>query len=209
MNNSISTIMDQQVKMSEGDFQLIIDEIKKDCSDINEKLLRMGKNYIKCVYAGEEYVTRLKELFPDISNSKWELLALAGMGKIAPGLVLYSYSGLNMIRRLPVKDQETLLTKTIDVLVIDKNGKTDTIKAEFKNLSTDQQRQVVSCDHIRSLSEQRAHIEDRRTKEWTKTAIPENKRYVITGNKVIFPAKSEFTESEIWLLAKEMAGSKK
>jgi hypothetical protein len=195
--------------MSEGDFQRIVDETKKDLSDINEKLLRMGKNYIKCLSAGEGYATRFKEQFPNISTSKWELFALAGMGKIAPGLVVYSQSGFGLIKRLPIGEQETLLSKPIDVLVIGKDGKVDTIKAEFKNLSIDQQRQVVSYDHIRSLPEQRTHIEDRRTREWTKSAAPENKRYIITGNKIVFPAKSEFTDSEIWAIAKEMAGQKK
>lgn len=210
MNSNIISIAGENInKMSEGEFQQIVDEIKKDCSDINEKLLRIGKNYIRCLTAGENYVDRLKEQFPDISASKWELFALAGMGKIAPGLVIYSHSGFGLIKRLPVKEQEVLLSRPIDVLVIGKDGKTDTIKAEFKNLSIEQQRQVVSYDHIRTLPELRTYIEDRRTREWTKTAAPENKRYVITGNKVVFPAKSEFTDSEIWAIAKEMAGHKK
>jgi len=203
----LDNAMGRTVKMSAGEFQKIIDEMKADYKFIGERLLNFGRNYVRLIAAGKE--SEAKEAFPDIPEIKWEQFALCGMGKIAPALLVYSHNGANLIRRLPVKDQEVILSKPIDVLVIRENGQTDSIKAEFKSLTGQQQRQVVAYDHIRTLPEQRAYVESQRTTEWTKSAPPENKKYVISNGKVVFPSKAEFTESELWAIVKELAGRKK
>jgi len=205
----LNIIMERSSKMTAGEFEKIVDQIKKNFSDINEKILNIGKCYLKCFAAGEEYVEKLKEAFPDIPNSKWGLFGLVGMNKIAPGLVVYGGTGFNLIKRLPVSEQERLLTKSIEVLTIDKNGKTDIIKAEFKTLSYEQQKQVISFDHIRNLSEQRTHIETIHTRQYLKTPINKNENYIRKNGNIKFTTEKWFTEAEVMQLALEIVGRKK
>lgn len=204
----LDTVMDRSVKMSAGERQKLIDEAKAAFSSINNGLNVIGKNYVKCILAGEEHAQSFKEAFPDIPNHKWDLFELVGMEKIAPGLVIYGGTGFHLIKRLPVKEQEKLLTKPIDVLVIDKGGKTDTIKAEFKSLSFEQQKQVIAYDHVRSLQEQRLHIESIHTGEYLKTPTNKSEKYIKRGGKVKF-APEWFTEQEVMSMALEITGRKK
>jgi len=204
----LDTMMDRSVKMSVGERQKLIDEAKVSFSSINDSLNVIGKNYVKCIIAGEEHAQAFKESFPDIPNHKWELFELVGMEKIAPGLVIYGGTGFNIIKRLPVKEQEKILSKPIDVLIIDAKGKTDTIKAEFKSLSFDQQKQVIAYDHIRSLPEQRAYIESIHTGEYLKTPVNKNEKYTKKDGKIKF-SPIWFTEQEVMSMALEITGRKK
>lgn len=205
--NMLDNVVGRSVKMSAGEIQKIIDAMKDDYQSIGERLLSFGKNYVSLVVAGAEQTA--KETFPDIPETKWEQFALVGMGKLAPALLVYSHNGAHLIRHLPVNEQEKVLTKPVEVVVIGSDGKTDILKSEFKSLTGEQQRQVVGYDHVRSPQEQRAYIENRRTAEWTKSAPPENKKYIIVGRKVVFPSKSQFSETELWEIVKELAGKKK
>lgn len=200
--------MGRSIKMSVGEREKLIDEAKASFSSINESLTTIGKNYIKCIFAGEEHSQAFKEAFPDIPNYKWELFELVGMEKIAPGLVIYGGTGFNLIKRLPIKEQEKILSKPIDVLIIGKDGNVDTLKAEFKSLSFEQQKQVVAYDHIRGLSEQRTYIESIRTNDYIKTKTNKNKNYIQRGGKVKF-ASIWFTEQEVMSMALEITGRKK
>ena len=68
--------------------------------------------------------------------------------------------GFRELARMPYDVQERYVTEPVELMVIDKQGKTDLLKVAVKDLSREQARQVFGRHEPRDLSAQRAYLAD-------------------------------------------------
>lgn len=123
-----------------------------------------GKILVAMLKHNPNIKARLRERHPELSLSILNKLEAVGRGQLKPELLLSDSPAYKAARKLPVSDQEAILSKKRVPLVVYTESGIDEISANFDTLTAKQSKQVFADDHIRSGSEQRAYLEDARAK---------------------------------------------
>lgn len=110
-----------------------------------------GETLVQMVNDDEECLVRLQNKY-DMSMHVLKTFVAIGRGSLLPQLV----AAPSCIKQLPVDDQKRIVNGKVDALVLDKNGKTDTIKIDVLRAPKELVKQVIGKDGIRSIAEQRA-----------------------------------------------------
>lgn len=135
---------------------------------------------------------------PDITAEILSRFEAIGMGSLHPKTLLNNSPGMRKLRSMPYSDQVRYLNEPVPVLV-KKDGGTDTLLIEIRNLTADQAAQALSSSGVRTLEAQRAWLESRRSKRQ-----PVKSAYHIRNGKVTFHADCEMTSREIAHLLAQM-----
>lgn len=163
-------------------------------------LLKKGMEYIK--KACEVYVQAITEdpnlleefktKYPEVSMSAWADIEAVGRGTLSQGLLFKASSGYNRLKKLPLSLQQKYINGTVELLI--EGG--ESLKVKVEALTTDQARQVFSRTHVRTLGEQRAYLESKRSKNKLKP-------YKIIDKKLVVK-RVEFTIEELEDILKEL-----
>ena len=124
-----------------------------------------------------------------------------GRRQVMPKLLVLDFPASKYLQRLPFSEQHRLIEGSVDLLVIRDNG-TDTLMVKCRDLTPDQCKQVFSRNEVRSLSAQRAFMEDRRKKLPCNAGLP---TWQIRHGKVVFNSACELTRKELSVILSQLA----
>jgi hypothetical protein len=132
---------------------------------------------------------------PQITPATWRRMEAAGNGSLDPRLVLNGSAGAAALRRLPAPVQSVAINHGVDLLT----DSGDILRVQVDNLQPEQVRQVLSFDHIRDPSEQRAWIEDNRKHKPLGKAVEEKatKRWTVNGRRVTISGPCVLTQVDL------------
>lgn len=166
-----------------------------------ENILEFAKLYYNSVDKVPSMHESFCKRFPNVSESSWKRFKLVAQKKASPYLAVNYVPEERTIMRLPVEKQDLLLSKPVELVVFKDSGETDIIKAEYKEMTPAQRRQVIDYDSIRTTSQQRLYLENIRTAEKVfKKNGTAKKSYYVKSNKFIchlVDGCKEFTKDEI------------
>jgi len=147
--------------------------------------------YADAVDADPDLINAFKEAFPGIPHGAWSGFEAVGRGWIDRRLLWGGGKASAALKRLPISQQSSALNSGVEILSSD--GSALTVKVE--DLSKAQTMQVFTGNHIRTLSEQRAWIEDRRQAKSDPPVLllP----YEIKRGKVIVRQPTTFTKRDL------------
>ena len=174
-----------------------------------DRIQRFAELYQKGVDAWLEAGRIIVELVDEIPDAREQLVArlphmnrylldafeCIGRKQLHPLLLIGSSIGAQRLALMNYSDQEKYLNEPIPLLVETDNG-TDTLLVKVEHLSKAQCDQVFAARHVRSMSEQKVFVADRKSKELSKLyEMPVN--YRIHGRKVILMKNSTYSKSDL------------
>jgi len=124
-----------------------------------------------------------------------------GRKQVIPKLLVMDFPAASFLQRLPYSEQGRLMSGSVELLVIRDSG-TDCLNVQCRDLTRDQCKQVFSSKGVRSLSAQRAFMEDRRKKLPCNAGLP---AWQIKNGKVIFNSACELSRKELSIILSQLA----
>ena len=157
-----------------------------------------GKMLVEMLALDPQAKKKIRDRFPEISNSMLNQLEAVGRGQMHPRLALTANPGFQRLRGLPYSDQERLLSEPVELLV-EHEGEIDVLLVQVADLTPDQARQVFAQDCVRSQGAQRAWLEDQREKALvSKRAVTISEPYQIHRNGTVeFKAGTVLTRRDL------------
>lgn len=148
--------------------------------------------YMEAITKDPAFKDWIAEEVPQVSGGTWRTLEMVGRGQLDARIAAGGCPYGNKLRRLPMSEQKQALDGTIPLLTA--GG--DTLQVRLDALMPKQSDQVFAPGHIRSLSEQRAWLEDRaRETMAAKTArnvqpveIDKKRRRIVVGGVTLTAA---------------------
>jgi len=175
------------------------------------KLQRLFSEGIDSLKAAGALVVELLtsgQRLPDISAASGIAVDVLGQlerigrHQMNASLLLANYPAVPALQRLSMSEQDRLLNQPVEVLIL-KDGGTDTLLVEAKNLTREQVSQVFAGGSVRDLAQQRAWLESRAQK-----LVPPQMSelpYTITRrHTVVFKACVEMTAKELIRIAQAL-----
>jgi hypothetical protein len=187
----------------------IADVLRSMYNDLLENASKFAGYYISNVRNRPYLDEKVKSLLVEIPSAVWYDLDQIGRGLLNKRL-LFGYANVkSFLRRLPPTEQERCVSEPIEVVVKTATG-WDTLRVDVKSMNTDQCRQVFSKDHIRSIPEQRATIEQNKTVKNIK-ARSERAAYYVSpeGFLVVNVAGTQISYEALKLEMKKIATIRK
>jgi hypothetical protein len=120
--------------------------------------------------------------------------------KWIPELAISDCPGAKKLRNLPIQIQNEVFHSQVPLLIKSQDG-WEVLKTDLHALSSDQAAQVFANDHVRTDSEQRAFIEDKKAKASSERA---DETYRIVGNEVIFMAGTRCKLKDLKRITEEL-----
>jgi len=121
-----------------------------------ECLVKACKVYVQAITKDPSMRETFFEMNPEIPAAAWRRYEMVGRGALHPKLLTASTQAGRLLANCAYSEQEAYIEKPVEVLL--PGG--DTLRVELRNLTPEQTKQVFARDHVRSLGEQRAYIED-------------------------------------------------
>ena len=176
-----------------------IDEVVKLINQGIESWIVAGKLVVKNVEKNPNFIDQVCDKYKDISPEILYRFEQIGRKQLNPRLLLNDSPGVRRLRRLPIEVQEKHAVEPVAVLI----SEGQTLQIDVRNLTPRQAAQVFNCDRLRSLAEQRAWIEDKKTEESTVPAQG-NLPYRIVGKTLIVMQGCKFTVRDLARIMAEM-----
>lgn len=151
------------------------------------------------IEANPEWPEEVESLSKFITSHAVRRFALIGLRYTAE-LAIDECAGAKRLRKLPLDFQRKYYTEPLPLL-IEKSGQWESLSVGLHNLTPDQADQVFAVDHVRTESEQRAYIENKRMNE---SAKPMDMPYRIVSNEVIFMAGARLKKRDLQLLIDQL-----
>jgi hypothetical protein len=160
-------------------------------ANISANIVEVAALVRKEIEGNPEWLDDFCSRFPQFTPSAIRRLSFVGI-KESPKLYFTSSSGSAALRRLPMAIQEKHAIEPIELLL--SNGAT--LLVDIHALTSDQSAQVFASDHVRTLAEQRAWLEDKATKSSVKIARV-NEPFRIVKNELVIMEPCKFTRKEL------------
>ena len=119
-----------------------------------------------------------------------------GRKQLNPQLLLADFPAARQMERLPMSEQDRLLSDPVDVYVV-KDGKPDKMKIPIHALSGKQVKQVFARNYVRGLAEQREWIDSSAVAAAQTAAVRRDVPYEITRRHTVIIGGNEFTVAEL------------
>lgn len=136
-----------------------IEDFRKTMGHSIESWKRACTIYVSAIKASVDNKELFIDAFPEIPMSTWSRIEAVGRGSVVPQLLTYSGGYYGKISRLPMSDQERVLSKSVEILL----SNNDILKVKIQNLEKEQIEQLIAKDHIRSIPEQKAFMQNIKT----------------------------------------------
>lgn len=148
------------------------------------------------------FIDRVCKQCPDISPETVVRFQRIGEGTLYPRLCLSESPGVRRLRRLPYTLQEKHCSEPIEVLVKTATGY-EPEQIDVRALTTEQATQVFDADRIRSISAQRAWLENRASKI-VGPATQTTKPYRVVNNEIVCMQACRISKKEALALIAQM-----
>ena len=125
-----------------------------------------------------------------------------GRNQVLPKLLVLDFPAAKKLQRMPISEQSRLVEGKVEFLLL-RDGKADTLNVSVRDLTKDQCKQVFSGDEVRTLSAQRAYLEDC----ITKTQINSSSKqfpWTIKNGKVYFVEGCEISRHELAVILAQL-----
>jgi hypothetical protein len=144
---------------------------------------------------------KIKSELCTLPNGVLATLEKIGRRKLVPQVFIGSGPGFRKLAAMPYDVQERLLHSPVELLVLDQDGRSDTLKVAVKDLSKDQAAQVFNTNDTRDLSAQRAYLASIRLK-----AAPERieDAYRLLKDRVIVTRPCELSRQQLASMLAQM-----
>lgn len=126
-----------------------------------EAVTEAAQCYVAAIERDPAFRDFIADEMPDVPASLWRALEQVGRGLLDGRIITGGVAYGNRLRRLPIHEQRRAMDETLPLLV----GDGDQLAVKLSSLTPDQAEQIFAPDHIRTLEEQRAWIEDRRMRQ--------------------------------------------
>ena len=157
--------------------------------------VRAGEIYVKAIDQDPEYAEKMQLDFSDIVPTKaWKQFEAIGRKWIHPKLILGGMSDAkktNIVKRLPYSLQNRVFEGEKFPLLVTGG---DVLDISILDASYDQTMQLCGDGNMRTLTEQKAFIEDSKLKDDLK---PQELPYYVQKGKIIFRKNTEITKAEL------------
>ena len=176
-----------------------IDEIITLINKGVECWFKAGQLIAKNMDENPDFVDEICDKCKDISPETIYRFEQIGRQQLYPNLLLNDSPGVRRLRRLPFDLQKKYATAPVTLLI--SGG--ETLEMDVRNLTPGQAAQVFSGDRLRTVAEQRAFLEDKKT---TEAVVPAsgNLPYRIVGKTVVVMQSCRFTTGDLARLLAQM-----
>ena len=172
-----------------------------------ESIAKAASIYVKAIDESHSMKGKFIERFAGvIPAGAWANFEAVGRKTMHPRIMLGVGRNTSFIKRLPFSDQEDIVNgKKVELLTADG----DSLPVDARDISAHQSRQLFAGNHIRTLSEQRAFIEDdNRIEKDNAVELAKIIRYRIENGNVHFAHNTVFTMNELITITAELASTK-
>lgn len=154
--------------------------------------LKAGEIIAREMDKNPDFIEQISDQYPDLPVNILYRFEQIGRKQVYPRLLLNDSPGARRLIKMPYALQVKYSDEPMALLT--KSG--DSLKVEVRNLTPDQANQAFASDHIRTLAEQRAWLED---KESFSAAVPAsgNPPYRIVGKTVVVMQGCKFSVGDL------------
>lgn len=178
-----------------------ISNFRNELTKAQQSIVSASKIYVSAIDTIPEAKEEFTHAFPAISPKSWVRYEMIGRGQIIPEIASNPSIASMCAEKLPVSDQQKLVSGPIDVLCSDGLS----VRVKYSDMTPDQIKIAFAKDHIRTLSEQRALIESEKLR---KSAIEplksEHKTYTVKKNELVVFTPCTFKKQELLRIIKGM-----
>jgi hypothetical protein len=136
-----------------------------------ESWKRAGEIIVEIVDADPSAYEIIMDQCPGITAQVIAVFERIGRGQILPALAMDNSAGANLLKSLPVSQQERYMAEPVPLVIETERG-TDTLLVKVKDMSAAQARQAIIDGRIRTLAEQKAYRAEIRQRELTYATRP-------------------------------------
>ena len=203
------------MKMSKSTKELSINindavkNFKEFMQDGFNKIIEACKLYATIIDQSEESAEIFRKRLPEIPEGAWKRYELVGRGMLHPKLFAWrNCPGVQRLEKLSLADQEKYSRENFNVLL----SNNDTMLISVHNLTHDQSRQVMNDNHVRSIPEQRAYLEDLKMRKHREIELKNStltiyeKPWKVTGKTSVNINGVIFKRKDIVEILSEMEG---
>lgn len=165
-----------------------------------EGIVSAAKIYVEAIDDNPKNADLFRDEFVDwIPEGAWAGWEAVGRKWMHPKLLMGGGGRFsNKIKRLPYSTQERIFDGEKFPLM---TATGDTLNVDIRNITTEQAEQLFDGSHIRSLPQQKAYMESRKTSVVEEVSIGEVLPYKIVGCRVHFRKDCVMTRDELKTLA--------
>jgi len=168
-----------------------------------DSFMNLAHHHVKCLSANNGYEDAIKERHPRVMASYWKNLESIGNGKLFPTLAHQPVIHTRLIAALPLREQERLLVKGVEVWT----GGAEHKIMKFDSLETETIRQVIDpIGRIRTPGEQ-ANYADQCGMKARRKAEQKRNAWVISGKSVLISRACEIPIGELRRLVSKIEGA--
>ena len=176
-------------------YEELTSEFKDAITNGINGFVKAGEIYVKAIDQNPDYAEKMQKQFSDIVPSKaWKQFEAIGRKWIHPKLILGGMSDAkktNIVKRLPYSLQNRVFEGEKFPLLVTGG---DVLDISILDASYDQTMQLCGDGNMRTLTEQKAFIEDSKLKDDLK---PQELPYYVQKGKIIFRKNTEITRAEL------------
>jgi hypothetical protein len=178
-----------------------IEEFKALFNQGLENIAKAAAVYVNAIDENPNNHERFMHDCPQIPASAWSGFEAVGRGWMDYRLLLNGSATTRTLRKLPRSQQQTALDEGVEVLLRG-DGEKETLIVKVENLEPAQRKQVFAKDHIRTLGEQRAWLEN----QYAPPAKEYRAAYEIRRGVLHINAATQMTRKEVARILLEMEG---
>lgn len=132
--------------------------------------MKAGEMYVRMLSEDPEMPDKIVQEYPSITKSILRRFEQLGNGTLHPKLLMSNCIGARCLRAMPYSEQEEYFQEPLKYLVSTNDG-TESLMIGYASVDAEQAKQLFARDHVRSLGEQRAYIEAKKTQQKIDQAI--------------------------------------
>ena len=158
-------------------------------------VIETAQELVRLIDSQPLFAEQLAAQYPKIGMAIIKNFERIGRKQMIPGLMWDASPGASALRRMPYSLQEKYYDNVVPLLVNAESG-WDVLRTPIGSLTKDQAAQVFNGETIRTEAQQRAWIEDRRSREAIKT-VNKVEPYRIVGKELLVTAHCVFTAKDL------------
>jgi hypothetical protein len=164
-----------------------------------------GVLVVELIDNNEGGVELLKKESNGMVTDRWiALFERIGRHQLLPQLAYATDPGMERLGKMPFSLQEKYLDEPVELLILKDDDTTDKLKISMHDLTARQAAQVFDKDCVRSLSAQRAWLENERERRFAEAKPVPDFPYRINGRRVTFTENCTLTAKEIARILSEI-----
>jgi hypothetical protein len=167
-----------------------------------EALEEAGRILVALIDEDASVKERIMEEHPEITEDVIETFERIGRRQLYYRLCLLEAPGIRALKRCPYSEQVRYMDEPIPMLLLNGKDSTDSLTVSVNALTPEQVRQVFGAHRVRTLAEQRAWLENQKSKP---QPIAKREPYTIGKGRITFHEPVTLSASDMARLLAEIA----